>query len=97
MRRACLGGSRVRGYCLMLGQLRLGLPHWSVCGVIEYSLDFPLEGYEDTFRPVMALINFVEEKQDIVDSYKAKLKSIDCKHFDFGNGNCPFGSSCFYK
>ncbi|XP_030962761.1 probable E3 ubiquitin-protein ligase makorin-1 [Quercus lobata] len=45
----------------------------------------------------MALINFVEEKQDIVDSYKAKLKSIDCKHFDFGNGNCPFGSSCFYK
>ncbi|XP_030962906.1 E3 ubiquitin-protein ligase makorin-like isoform X2 [Quercus lobata] len=23
--------------------------------------------------------------------------SIDCKHFDFGNGNRPFGSSCFYK
>ncbi|KAH8520048.1 hypothetical protein H0E87_001492 [Populus deltoides] len=23
--------------------------------------------------------------------------SIDCKHFDFGNGNCPFGTSCFYK
>lgn len=38
-----------------------------------------------------------EEKQEIVDSYKAKLKSIDCKHFDFGNGNCPFGTSCFYK
>ncbi|KAK4476387.1 hypothetical protein RD792_015538, partial [Penstemon davidsonii] len=38
-----------------------------------------------------------EEKQDIVDSYKTKLRSIDCKHFDFGNGNCPFGTSCFYK
>ncbi|GMY22394.1 putative RING-type E3 ubiquitin transferase C3H69 isoform X3, partial [Fagus crenata] len=38
-----------------------------------------------------------EEKQEIVDSYKAKLKSIDCKHFDLGNGNCPSGSSCFYK
>ncbi|KAJ7949152.1 Zinc finger CCCH domain-containing protein 69 [Quillaja saponaria] len=38
-----------------------------------------------------------EEKQEIVDNYKAKLKSIDCKHFDFGNGNCPFGTSCFYK
>ncbi|XP_062115331.1 putative RING-type E3 ubiquitin transferase C3H69 isoform X2 [Humulus lupulus] len=38
-----------------------------------------------------------EEKQEIVNSYKAKLKSIDCKHFDFGNGNCPFGTSCFYK
>ncbi|KAL6500095.1 hypothetical protein OROGR_028005 [Orobanche gracilis] len=38
-----------------------------------------------------------EEKQAIVDSYKAKLRSIDCKHFDFGNGTCPFGTSCFYK
>ncbi|RWR72685.1 zinc finger protein [Cinnamomum micranthum f. kanehirae] len=33
-----------------------------------------------------------EEKQEIVDSYKAKLR-----YFDFGNGTCPFGSSCFYK
>lgn len=24
-------------------------------------------------------------------------RSIDCKHFNFGNGNCPFGASCFYK
>ncbi|KAE8673550.1 Zinc finger family protein isoform 2 [Hibiscus syriacus] len=38
-----------------------------------------------------------EEKQGIVDSYKAKLRSIDCNHFNFGNGNCPFGTSCFYK
>ncbi|KDP43461.1 hypothetical protein JCGZ_16748 [Jatropha curcas] len=38
-----------------------------------------------------------EEKQEIIDSYKSKLRSIDCKHFDFGNGNCPFGTSCFYK
>ncbi|WOL19475.1 hypothetical protein Cni_G28273 [Canna indica] len=38
-----------------------------------------------------------EEKQEIVESYKNKLKSIDCKYFDFGNGTCPFGSSCFYK
>ncbi|XP_039035807.1 putative RING-type E3 ubiquitin transferase C3H69 isoform X2 [Hibiscus syriacus] len=38
-----------------------------------------------------------EEKKEIVDSYKARLRSIDCKHFNFGNGNCPFGTSCFYK
>lgn len=38
-----------------------------------------------------------EEKNEIVDNYKAKLSSIDCKHFDFGNGTCPFGTSCFYK
>jgi E3 ubiquitin-protein ligase makorin len=22
---------------------------------------------------------------------------IDCKYFDYGNGTCPFGTSCFYK
>ncbi|XP_048139731.1 putative RING-type E3 ubiquitin transferase C3H69 isoform X2 [Rhodamnia argentea] len=38
-----------------------------------------------------------EEKEEIIDNYKSKLKSIDCKHFNFGDGNCPFGTSCFYK
>ncbi|RID71299.1 hypothetical protein BRARA_C03243 [Brassica rapa] len=38
-----------------------------------------------------------EEKKEIIDVYKAKLRSIDCKHFNFGNGSCPFGGSCFYK
>ncbi|KAG0492370.1 hypothetical protein HPP92_005768 [Vanilla planifolia] len=38
-----------------------------------------------------------EEKQEIIENYKAKLKTIDCKYFDFGNGTCPFGTSCFYK
>ncbi|CAI0548553.1 unnamed protein product [Linum tenue] len=38
-----------------------------------------------------------EEKMEIIENYKTKLSSIDCKHFKFGNGNCPFGSSCFYK
>ncbi|XP_068643514.1 E3 ubiquitin-protein ligase makorin-like [Aristolochia californica] len=38
-----------------------------------------------------------EEKQEIVDSYKTKLSSIDCRYFNFGNGSCPFGTSCFYK
>ncbi|KAJ4839481.1 hypothetical protein Tsubulata_030718 [Turnera subulata] len=38
-----------------------------------------------------------QEKQQIIDGYKAKLRLIDCKHFDSGNGHCPFGTSCFYK
>ncbi|TVU11426.1 hypothetical protein EJB05_45012 [Eragrostis curvula] len=38
-----------------------------------------------------------EEKQEIIESYKSKLKSIDCKYFDFGTGSCPFGTSCFYR
>ncbi|KAG6438460.1 hypothetical protein SASPL_103403 [Salvia splendens] len=33
-----------------------------------------------------------DDKQEIVDSYKSKLR-----HFDYGNGTCPFGTSCFYK
>ncbi|KAK4757933.1 hypothetical protein SAY87_019234 [Trapa incisa] len=38
-----------------------------------------------------------EEKESIINNYKARLRLIDCKHFDSGNGNCPFGSICFYK
>uniref|UniRef100_A0A061S6I4 E3 ubiquitin-protein ligase makorin n=1 Tax=Tetraselmis sp. GSL018 TaxID=582737 RepID=A0A061S6I4_9CHLO len=38
-----------------------------------------------------------EEKDTIVEGYKKKLASIDCKHFDRGNGTCPFGTSCFYR
>ncbi|KAI6668888.1 hypothetical protein NL676_003773 [Syzygium grande] len=47
--------------------------------------------------PSVIWYNSKEEKQEIIDNYKAKLKSIDCKHFNFGDGNCPFGTSCFYK
>lgn len=36
------------------------------------------------------------EKERIIERYKQKLASIDCKHFDRGAGTCPFGSSCFY-
>mmetsp|Transcript_30105 Transcript_30105/g.53835 ORF Transcript_30105/g.53835 Transcript_30105/m.53835 type:complete len:240 (-) Transcript_30105:130-849(-) len=38
-----------------------------------------------------------EEKAVIIDGYKAKLSSIDCRHFNKGNGTCPFGTSCFYR
>jgi hypothetical protein len=24
-------------------------------------------------------------------------QTIDCRHFAFGDGTCPFGSSCFYR
>ncbi|CAI5511277.1 unnamed protein product [Closterium sp. Naga37s-1] len=38
-----------------------------------------------------------EEKQAIIEGYKRKLKSTDCRYFNYGNGQCPFGTSCFYK
>jgi E3 ubiquitin-protein ligase makorin len=38
----------------------------------------------------------MSEKQHIIDDYKKKLHTIPCKYFDYGRGECPFGSSCFY-
>ncbi|GIL49837.1 hypothetical protein Vafri_6155 [Volvox africanus] len=38
-----------------------------------------------------------EEKAGIVAAYKEKLCTIDCKHFNFGQGTCPFSTSCFYR
>lgn len=38
-----------------------------------------------------------EEKEVIIAGYRAKLSSIDCRHFNFGEGTCPFGTSCMYR
>ncbi|KAI8587642.1 hypothetical protein BDZ88DRAFT_398360, partial [Geranomyces variabilis] len=38
-----------------------------------------------------------ETKSEIVDAYKKKLGTIDCKHYNRGEGSCPFGTSCFYR
>ncbi|KAG2439538.1 hypothetical protein HXX76_004891 [Chlamydomonas incerta] len=38
-----------------------------------------------------------EEKETIVGAYKNKLGTIDCRHFAFGDGTCPFSTSCFYR
>ena len=29
--------------------------------------------------------------------YRAKLAGIDCRFFNFGEGTCPFTTSCFYR
>lgn len=38
-----------------------------------------------------------EEKEAVVGGYRAKLASIDCRHFAWGEGACPFGISCLYR
>ena len=38
-----------------------------------------------------------EEKAGLIAGYKTKLKGIDCTHYRFGEGTCPFGDSCFYR
>lgn len=36
------------------------------------------------------------EKDDLIADYKAVLKSIPCRHFMKGRGECPFMNSCNY-
>ena len=37
-----------------------------------------------------------ERKAALLRGYQEKLRRTPCKHFAFGKGTCPFGSSCFY-
>lgn len=37
-----------------------------------------------------------EAKERLLGSYKGKLGGIPCKHFNFGDGTCPFGMRCMY-
>jgi len=36
-------------------------------------------------------------RAELIQQFKAKCKGINCKHFSYGEGQCPFGNSCFYK
>ncbi|XP_065830116.1 uncharacterized protein [Oscarella lobularis] len=38
-----------------------------------------------------------EEKKRLIDEYKQALSAKPCRYYNFGNGSCPFGTSCFYK
>jgi len=35
-------------------------------------------------------------KRMLEEGYLRRLRKLPCKHFNFGDGTCPFGSSCFY-
>ncbi len=36
------------------------------------------------------------EKDAIVEEYRTRMDGIPCRNFDYGDGHCPFGTSCFY-
>ncbi|KAH7621682.1 hypothetical protein Ndes2526B_g02493 [Nannochloris sp. 'desiccata'] len=38
-----------------------------------------------------------EEREAIILGYKTKLQEIDCRNFNYGEGACPFGTSCMYR
>ncbi|EPZ30939.1 hypothetical protein ROZALSC1DRAFT_30143 [Rozella allomycis CSF55] len=37
------------------------------------------------------------QKATVIENYKKQLSQIPCKHFNKGDGDCPFGTSCFYS
>jgi len=37
------------------------------------------------------------QREEIFDQYKSKLSTIPCKHFDYGDGECPFSTSGFHN
>ena len=38
-----------------------------------------------------------EIKDRLVLEYRDHLAQLECKHFNHGDGACPFGVSCFYR
>ncbi|KAJ3058408.1 hypothetical protein HDU99_006815, partial [Rhizoclosmatium hyalinum] len=36
-------------------------------------------------------------KEAALEAYKKRMNRIDCKHYNFGEGTCPFGTSCLYR
>ena len=60
---------------------------------------------EETFGPIIPVMPYdsvdeavtsYDEKLQMSESYKKHLATIPCTKFNFGDGECPFGSSCFY-
>ncbi len=38
-----------------------------------------------------------EEKDRLLEDYRMALTKKECKYFQRGNGECPFGNKCFYQ
>ena len=51
----------------------------------------------DFVTPSLVWPGSAQEKEAILGAYRAKLASIDCRYFDFGEGKCPFSTSCMYR
>ena len=46
--------------------------------------------------PSAVFVTQPTRKAALLQGYQDKLRRTPCKHFAFGGGTCPFGSSCFY-
>ena len=55
-----------------------------------------VDGYMDKLGYPLTLRDLIDI-QDLTLLTISAYRSIDCRYFDFGNGSCPFGASCFYR
>lgn len=46
--------------------------------------------------PCDRFVDHPGRKRELVEEYKASLARIPCRLFAEGEGECPFGTSCFY-
>lgn len=51
----------------------------------------------DYICPSRFWVESEEEKGRLLGDYRRNLGQKDCKYFDKGEGECPFGNKCFYK
>lgn len=85
--RQCILGTRTACACATRALLLLqALRTCPVCRTPTYFIT-PSTKWPDT----------PDDKHAIVDAYKAAMAQKDCVHFAFGEGSCPFGTSCFYR
>lgn len=46
--------------------------------------------------PSSRMVTDPERKKALIETYRKNLAAIPCRHFNEGQGTCPFGTSCFY-
>jgi len=51
----------------------------------------------DYICPSRFWVETVEEKERLLGDYKKNLGQKECKYFNKGVGECPFGNKCFYQ
>ena len=51
----------------------------------------------DYICPSKYWIDTKEEKERLLSNYRMELQKKQCRYFDLGKGECPFGNKCFYR
>lgn len=47
--------------------------------------------------PSYYMVNTGPDKDALIEEYNSSLQEIPCKHFNKGEGVCPFLNSCKYE